>query len=61
MKNTERLIEICRMVARDAEADVNAFSKEFTGPNVSEMFGKQGAAIQTLARILEAVLVELRP
>lgn len=58
-KIKQKAISVCRMVAKDAENDVNYYEgKPFTGKNVSEHIGKQAACIVALAQILEKVLEE---
>lgn len=57
MPKTRR--EVLRMIAADAEADARDFDgKPFTGKNVAEYFGYHGAAIASLAKILETLLPE---
>lgn len=56
-QDTERLREILRMIADDAEADVHRFEGQpFTGKTVAEYMGCQAAAIKALAQVLEQLL-----
>ena len=49
----ERVVEILEMIERDMENDAKEFDgKPFNGRTVAEYFGKHGAAIAALARIV---------
>lgn len=57
--NRLRMIEVCKMIAADAEADSKRFEgAEFNGRNVSTLFGNQGAAIASLARMVSTILAD---
>uniref|UniRef100_A0A6H1ZBY1 Uncharacterized protein n=1 Tax=viral metagenome TaxID=1070528 RepID=A0A6H1ZBY1_9ZZZZ len=54
---TEKRIKILDMIADDMRNDAKNFDgKPFTGRTVAEYFGKQGAAISALARIIKLIL-----
>lgn len=47
------------MIAKDMVNDAkNSDGKPFNGKTVAEYFGKQGAAIYTLARIIQSILIK---
>jgi hypothetical protein len=53
--------EVLTMIMKDMKDDAAYYEgKPFTGKNVAEYFGKQGAAISALAKILQAVINEHR-
>ena len=55
----DRRIKILKMIQTDVEKDIEESEGElFTGHNVHVLFGKQAAAIKTLAEILETVIDE---
>ena len=57
--NRARKIKVLKMIADDMEADAVYYDgKPFTGRNVAEYFGKQGAAIAALAEIVRDTLKE---
>ena len=50
-------IKVLNMIADDMKSDAAYYEgKPFTGRNVAEYFGKQGAAIAALANIMRAAL-----
>lgn len=56
---TDKRIEVLQMIQKDIEKDIKEFEgAPFTGRNVSELFGRQAAAIEALARILESIIEE---
>lgn len=61
-QDTERLREVLRMIATDAEADVHRFEGQpFTGKTVAEYMGCQAAAIASLAKVVEELLPDGDP
>jgi hypothetical protein len=61
-QDTERLREILRMIAEDAEADVHRFEGQpFTGKTVAEYMGCQAAAIKALAEVVGQLLPTSEP
>ena len=58
----DRRIKVLRMIAEDMRKDAEHYEGQaFTGKNVSEYFGKQGAAIAALANILRLTITEEEP
>ena len=58
MENNRR-IEVLEMVAADMKNDAANFDgRPFNGRTVAEYFGNQGAAIATLANIVQSILEE---
>ena len=56
----DRVLAVLRTIADDMRDDATAFEgKPFTGRNVAEYFGHQGAAIAALAEILSKVVESL--
>lgn len=54
MDKTDSAIRVLEMVSLDTEKDIKELEgKPFTGKNVAEMFGKQGAMIDALAKIIK--------
>ena len=53
----DKRIIVLKMIAEDAKKDVEYYDGQpFTGRNVAQYFGKQGAAIAALAKIMETIL-----
>lgn len=53
MSDLSRMIEVAEMIAADMEADAEKWEgAPFTGSNVAEQFGEQGAAIHALAKMV---------
>jgi len=51
--------EVLEMIKKGIENDAEYYSgKPFSGKNVAEYFGKQGAAISALAGIIKTLLPE---
>ncbi len=56
----DKKLKVLKMIADDMENDAIEYEgKEFNGVNVAEYFGKQGAAIAALAKILSKVIEEV--
>jgi len=54
--------QVCREIAEGMKTDATNFDGQpFNGRTVAEYFGNQGAAIATLAEIIEALLPEGMP
>lgn len=52
-------IKVLEMIATDMENDARDFDgRPFSGKTVAEYFGRQGAAIAALARIMKALLIQ---
>lgn len=57
--NSKRMRKVCQDIAADMEADVTRFDGQpFTGRTVAEYMANQGAAIQSLAKMIDAILEE---
>ena len=55
----DKQIKVLEMIATDMRTDASSFDgRPFNGKTVGEYFGKQGAAIATLAAILESIIKE---
>ena len=53
----EKIVKILNMIAEDMESDAREYEgKPFNGKNVAEYFGKQGAAIASLADIIKEII-----
>ena len=58
--NKEKTIGVLKMIAADMENDAKEFDgKPFDGKTVAAYFGNQGAAIASLAEIVEELLEAL--
>jgi len=56
--NLEKTIRTLDVIAQDMKDDAEKFDgKPFTGKNVAEYFGYQGAAIAALARIVKELVI----
>ena len=56
---TDRRIEVLKMISADMESDAkNLDGLPFNGTTVGMQFGHQGAAITTLAEIIQTILEE---
>jgi hypothetical protein len=54
----KKRIQVLETIANDMKKDAKYFDgKPFSGKNVAEYFGKQGAAIATLADIVKSILI----
>jgi len=54
-----RKIEVLNMISEDAKNDAIYYEgKPFNGREVAEYFGKQGAGIATLARIIRKIVID---
>ena len=59
MDDRKKDIKVLEMIAQDVENDAKEFDGQpFNGKTVAEYFGKQGAAIQALAKIVKDYLKE---
>jgi len=55
----DKKIKTLKMIADDMKNDAEYYEgRDFNGRNVSEYFGKQGAAIAALANIMRSILEE---
>lgn len=55
----DKMIGVLKLVQEDVENDAKNFDgKPFNGRTVAEYFGNHGAAIQAIAKILQAILKE---
>lgn len=56
----KKRIQVCQMIAKDVRNDAKEFDgKPFNGKTMAEYMGNHGAAINTLAQILESILKEM--
>lgn len=54
-----RKIKVLKMIADDMKSDAKNFDgRPFNGKTVAEYFGNQGAAIASLAKIMQSILNE---
>ena len=52
-------VNILKMIAEDMRKDAEHYEGQaFTGKNVAEYFGKQGAAVAALANITASIIME---
>jgi hypothetical protein len=59
MSTIDRAIEVLDMIIADTKTDAEELDgKELNGRNVAEQFGKLGAQVQALAKILKAHIKE---
>lgn len=61
VKIMTKSIEVLDMIAKDMEDDATKFDGQpFDGKTVAQYFGKQGAAISALAKIIKKMIEEQR-
>ena len=59
VKIMTKALEVLDMIAQDMKDDAEKFDGQpFTGKTVAQYFGKQGAAISALAKIIKKLIEE---
>ena len=56
----DKRVKVLEMIATDMKNDAESFDgRPFNGKTVAEYFGKQGAAIAALAKVMKLILEQL--